>query len=63
MAVSIIQNYGDTESETGEEKWRGWEDHELNHATTTKRMEQVYGIKYVLNTTKPLTQDFLLFSR
>ena len=42
------------------EKWRGrGEDHELNHATTTKRMEEMYGIKYVLHTTTSLTQDFL----
>jgi len=46
----------------GEGKWRG-EDHELNQATTTKRMEQMYGIKYVLHKTKSFTQDFLLSSR
>ena len=53
MVVSMIQNYGATESET-----RGG-DHELSHAAITQRMEKWFDIKYMLHTTKSLTQDFL----
>ena len=45
-----------------EEEWRG-EDHELSHAAITQRMEKRFDIKYMLHTTKFLTQDFLLSSR
>jgi hypothetical protein len=39
MAVSMIQNYGATES-LGEKEWRGGgEEHELSHAAVTQRME------------------------
>jgi len=63
MAVSMIQNYGATESETGGGVVEGGKDHELSHVAVTQRMECTFGTKYVLHTRKFLSPDFLLSSR
>jgi hypothetical protein len=46
MVVSMIQNYGATESET-RGGGVGGGDHELSHAAITQTMEKRFDIKYV----------------